>query len=504
MRPLVIQGIVALSTVSLLYARQIGAFAVSRNRFYFFWDARDSAAVLIGLLLTAAAAVAARQAIARLDRGLLLRAFDHVFVVVLASGMLALVPFSALPFPAFRQIWGHLLFMAVLLGVGVSFGTRKRGLIEAAKIVALVMSPFTLVLIVSVLRFDAWGTGSGAAGSEAPAPSSRAPALALIVFDGWSYARSVSGDIVREELPAMKALARHSLSFRQARSGYLDTRASLPALIYQADLGLEEHVPYWDPDRSGRKMRAPEGASGIFSLAHQLGYSNRLVGYYLPYCELLRGELDTCFAQSHEPKGDHLTGAVGLSILRNLRHLRDPIMPAVHQRVYRRVFSRHWFEMSHRVIDEAARVLSEVGPGTLTFVHLPIPHWPFVFDRDGSYYGHTDGTDDERGPADAASYIRSLEFSDRVLGKMIDSLEESEQFDDMTLIVTSDHAARTLDWSDSEPRRVPLLIRLPGQKQGLSIESPISNNQLAPLIEAALGKRLGVRRALDLLAVEAQ
>ncbi len=123
---------------------------------------------------------------------------------------------------------------------------------------------------------------------------------------------------------------------------------------------------------------------------------------------------------------------------------------------------------------------------TLALFHIPLPHWPFASNPDGSYFGHVGEVSDLRGASSRRGYARHLEYVDRMLGEVVALLEASGRYDDALHIITSDHGAKTESWQDEDRYRVPLIVKLPGHARGLAIDGEVSNAHLRSVISAVL------------------
>lgn len=132
----------------------------------------------------------------------------------------------------------------------------------------------------------------------------------------------------------------------------------------------------------------------------------------------------------------------------------------------------------------AARAGSE---RSLVFIHSLLPHIPWEHLPSGRRYTFQ-ATDlpagveeevwlDEQHLVRAGyhRYLLQLAFVDKLIGKLLDQLQASGGYDDSLLIVTADHGVsfqagqpRRMPGSRNAPEivRVPLFIKLPGQREG--------------------------------------
>jgi arylsulfatase A-like enzyme len=111
------------------------------------------------------------------------------------------------------------------------------------------------------------------------------------------------------------------------------------------------------------------------------------------------------------------------------------------------------------------------------FVGYMDPHDPyFAHPYDGSGYARAahQHPDPSEAPALTALYDGEISYWDAELGKLLDGLRERGLYDDLTIIVTSDHGEEFNDhggfWHGTtlydEQVRVPLLVKLPESRRG--------------------------------------
>lgn len=157
--------------------------------------------------------------------------------------------------------------------------------------------------------------------------------------------------------------------------------------------------------------------------------------------------------------------------------------------------------------------------GSLSYLHLNLPHSPFVFLADGRRYvprselrglrlfepeGYTRHQGVKRWVEDPElvrlAYQRLLlqvAFADRVLARIVVALEEAGLYDRALLVVTSDHGqtyrpGRELrDMKDAETRHVPLFIKLSGQSARRVLDEPATLLDVVPTIAERLGVEVG-------------
>jgi hypothetical protein len=164
------------------------------------------------------------------------------------------------------------------------------------------------------------------------------------------------------------------------------------------------------------------------------------------------------------------------------------------------------------------RHIAQVGPEpSLNFVHVAIPHHPYVLTPwgEGSLPAtrlpdEISGGENQLPPVDDPAYpfefrqlysLQAMQLGamDRLLGETIDHLESTGAWDDALVVVMSDHGVdmtppgftrREDDANVDELFRIPLFIKAPGQSEGAVDDAPASTVDVLPSI-------------MDLLDVEA-
>ncbi len=146
------------------------------------------------------------------------------------------------------------------------------------------------------------------------------------------------------------------------------------------------------------------------------------------------------------------------------------------------------------------------GKPPLQFMHLELPHAPYMLMPDGTIHQESPSGFDPRFAGNTAllgrlrnDYLEQIEFVDSELGKFLDRLKQSGIYDRSLIIVTSDHG---VSWKPEAPGRtltnanadmilpVPLFIKLPGQREGRVSSQDAQLIDLVPTIAAVAGIRV--------------
>jgi hypothetical protein len=146
------------------------------------------------------------------------------------------------------------------------------------------------------------------------------------------------------------------------------------------------------------------------------------------------------------------------------------------------------------------------GKPQLEFMHLQLPHAPYMLNPDGSVHPESPAGFDPKFAGNVAllarlrgDYEKQIEFVDSELGAFLDKLKQAGLYDQSLIIVTSDHG---VSWNTAAPGRtlsdanadmifpVPLFIKLPGQKDGKVSNEDVQLIDILPTIAAVAGVRV--------------
>jgi hypothetical protein len=241
----------------------------------------------------------------------------------------------------------------------------------------------------------------------------------------------------------------------------------------------------------------------VFTRARALGVNAALIGWYHPYCRVLGDDVAHCrwLPYFRPPKPSLWERAQELGIT-----LVETVPGAYRLRVAMRfrpsgvVVEPGWHLHLYRQIHE--ETLKAVGSGEFefVFVHYPVPHDPYIYDRGSG----------ELSTGESHTYFDNLALADRTLGELLSAVERSGRSTETGVIVTADHGLRrpdldqrcdTMPTIGNEKHRVPLLIRLPGQERALERPEVVRTNGMEAATLAILSGT--ARRAEDVVPLVA-
>jgi hypothetical protein len=407
-------------------------------------------------------------------------------------GLMALLPplllarnLDVIPFdvPAVAVLAAGLVWTGILIFLIVRAPRIARKLSSAGSSLLAGMAVFAFVMTWQLGRATLWRPGPQAFATPIPVADPHKPRLVWILFDELAYKPVFEARDPSLQLKNFDRLRAESTLYTDMTPIAYRTTRAVPSLqlgrivtdvTYTADnryLIETEDDPHWEPFNT---------QASLFGMAKQHGLTTSIVGWYVAYCPVFASVATECY-WSNEDAQDRGPTRLDASYAENvwfpLRILAEQILSP----------SRAWADVaawnaeghieSVKDVSEHALQTIDTSQADIIYLHIPAPHPPAFWDRRTGKY------------AVGGSYLDSLDFSDRLLGQILDRLEAQPRWAATTLIVHGDHSWRTEMWrplpgwsaedervshgGQWEPRPV-LMIHEPGQGRAGTVAAPTS------------------------------
>jgi Sulfatase len=197
-------------------------------------------------------------------------------------------------------------------------------------------------------------------------------------------------------------------------------------------------------------------ADTIFADARAMGVNTGLAGFFLPYCAMVGDSVTKCDWQPCVTCG-RITGVFGNTVGESMWHQASELLPQYGRRRHRAAFTS---------LQQASLALASDPSIGFALLHLPVPHEPGIYDRTQGAFGLR--------PPPGDGYIHNLALADRSLGELRAAIERAGLSDKTTVMVFGDHGRRShKDGESIADKRVPFLIKMAGQAQGIAYPAPI-------------------------------
>lgn len=461
---------VALSLANLSYVRIWGEIlGVTTPEAYFMSVANaDVLAVMVNVLLLAAVFLAATyvaRGFGRAGRIAIITGFTAVIVVRLNDLGPTLSPGVLTVVDRWRdgKILDALAPLLVLAIVAALIAWRPQRARRIAVGFVLALSPFVAVTFARgawiLLKVDPSETLAPEVPEIGePVRERDGPRVVVMLMDALSRYHAVDARPALLALPEFDRLRAESIDATQVEQIGWATKISVPAMI--TGLRVTDSDPA-DSDEllltlaSGRTQPWSE-APTLFSLADSLGGVAVIAGWYHPYCRMFP-QLDGCVTYPTRTIGSR---GRETGFLKAVLDQQLALIPYVNLRI--------------RQVDiveaQRAEALDAVTTGDrgLVFLHMIVPHTPWIWDETTDTYTVTRFEPD--------GYYGNIRLMDRILGELRAEMEAAGKWDSTAVLLLSDHVMRYRPKYLKEPddRRVPFILKMPGATTGLRYERPLS------------------------------
>lgn len=494
--------VAALSLTNLLFLKGwIELFYGVRHPYFrsdpsFYWV--DCAALMLDVVLFAGVFWGAAWLAGRMRNRLARHAVHWIFLAVVLLTVFILFNIVRRRFPALSvrllaeqvgkagAVAVVLLLVAALLYLLVRW---RSSLVGATSVLLLVFSPFVVITFLQAiwlgLRFtsEVQPDRIALAGPH-PARKPAANRVLWFIFDDTDYRLAFPERPAGLALPELDRWREATLFATHAEPPAPYTGRSIPALIsgrlirQATPVGIVKlRVAFGDAGEVADWGSQPH----LFARARAAGFNAGVIGWYHPYCRVFRASLTQC---SWKP---FKAGVSKVPLLKSMREfVRQATPPVVRAGVWDRlgIEDPDWDAQYH--IDTYQAILAEaqqaiVDPELdLLLVHWPVPHPPFIYDRNKHDFTLT---------ADRVTgYLDNLVLTDRTLAELRKTLESAGLGEETIILVSSDHPWRDSKLFDGKrDPRVPFLLKLPGQTEAHTYE-PAFNTVLTPDLLLALAK----------------
>lgn len=307
----------------------------------------------------------------------------------------------------------------------------------------------------------------------APVDSVDGPRVVVIVMDALGRRHAVEARPAGFTLPEFDRLRAESVDATQVTQIASRTILSVPAML--TGLEIDASAPSSSEELMLTVDSAPVAWSTAPSLldeAQALGGVAVVAGWYHPYCRMFE-ELDGC--------STYPTRTIG-SRGRETRFFRTLVDQQLALTPYVGLRIKQIDLIEEQRIDALEAVTT--GDRGLVFLHLILPHTPWIWDSEENDYTLTLFEPD--------GYYENMRLMDRVLGELRSAMEAADKWDSTAVLLLSDHVMRYRPKYLNEPAdpRVPFILKLPGQRAGVTYDRPFNAMVTHDLVQALLRGQL--------------
>lgn len=303
-------------------------------------------------------------------------------------------------------------------------------------------------------------------------PATPAHRVVWIIFDEFDGNTVLRRRPAGLELPNVDSLAATSTNALNTQEAGTDTDVAMTSLIsgkHVFGVGTWSANKLYLKLKPGTEYDNPFASDSLFKDVRAMGINAGVVGWYLPYCRVFAPALADCYMESMETRVSGEQPHLSTSIRGQLRTL-SPFESR----------QRHILRYNG-ILQHAESMASDSRLG-LVLLHLPVPHAPGIYDaKTGKLTPFRFG---------GKWYYDNIVLADRTLGAIRSAMEKAGVWNDTTVLVSSDHAARQYVMPGAHSTWVPFLLKMPGQTQSLQVGRPIDVLITRELIEQILSGKI--------------
>jgi hypothetical protein len=332
-----------------------------------------------------------------------------------------------------------LLWFAMVILLVARFHPAAEWLRKAGSALLTGFAVFAMVMTFQLTRATVWKPGPQAFAHPIPTPPPNKPRLVWVLFDELAYKYTFETRDPSLHLPAFDRLRQVSTLYTDVTPIAYRTTHAVPSLMLGRNV---TEVEYTSDDKY--LVRIGNGGwqqfnpyASLFGMASQRGLTTSIVGWYIAYCPVFAKVAAECY-WSNEDAQDRGPTSLEASFASNVWF---PLRMMVEQFVRpRRAWADEdrWNADNHidsvKDVSQHALQTLATSQADIIYLHIPSPHPPEFWNRRTARF------------ATGGSYLDSLDYTDRLLGQMLDTLEKQPRWASTMLIVQGDHSWRTKMW----------------------------------------------------------
>ena len=397
---------------------------------------------------------------------------------------------------------GPLLFGVLVIAAGVAAAWAvvrwRNHILRFPVVLALIAAPlFPLNLLTALYSFSVHPPAADFADlPNAPfLPVARTGSKVIwLIFDEFDQHWAFEARPPSLDLPELDRFRKTSIYATHALPPGPATRISMPALITGRliqEVKSSQPNELWIRYRDSNSWVAWSQQENVFHRARRLGVNSGLSGFWNPYGRVIARSLNQSFWSNSilRPVPDPESRDVRFYFFR-LQLAFIPVWPTIYKKfkpdplpfvpdLNRAVGARMSAAMlsDSETIGENGRRMLQDSRIRFVMIHWPQPHPPGFYDAKKRILSSSS----------SKGYFDNLALVDDTFGKLRRTLEESGEWDDATVLVSSDHPLRAgmregARFSEEETRmigsrqfpHIPFLLKLKGQNELVEFDEPFN------------------------------
>lgn len=299
---------------------------------------------------------------------------------------------------------------------------------------------FALVMTAQLVRAAFWRPGPQAYSAAIAAPPATRPRLVWILFDELAYKPVFEDRDPSLSMPNFDRLRAESTLYSDVTPIADRTTRAVPGLLsghFVTDVEYTASNQYLIQTRDDPHWEQFDPQASLFGMAQRAGLTTSVVGWYIAYCPVFVNVVNQCY-WSNDDAQDRGPTSLDASYAENvwfpLRILGERMVAPGRALADDARWNAEGHIQSVKDVSSHALQTLATSNADIIYLHLPTPH-PIGF-----WNRHT------RTFEPGGSYLDGLDYSDRLLGRMLAILEAQPRWAATTLLIQGDHSWRTWIW----------------------------------------------------------
>ena len=383
-------------------------------------------------------------------------------------------------------VWWVVVWTVGACGIAgtLLFPSWRRGAARGWNLVRRLLWPVVFLVPLSLWRLPALDGACGKGLDFSPVPGNGEPPVVVLMFDMMGYGTLFDdGGQVVPACTNFAAFCARADVYHGAESAGGQTATSLPGFVVQERLAtpsrkLRYAIGGWPfSDGTNTVYPADFADRSLPALARERGGRAQAIGMYVPWDVIVPGlwDADESIALGYGNHGVHVFGQAPSFRTAAAEHAARYFLYASKSPasalfrfagLHDRTEARGYAERTS-LVARADRLLREsLSPGDFVFIHVDMPHDPYVVGRGGKPLPPALLFDNVAGLA------AQTEGADWALGTWLEAIASSPAGRDAWIIVTSDHNVHDPRFRKGAQKHVPFIVHRPGQTERHDVYGP--------------------------------
>ena len=340
-------------------------------------------------------------------------------------------------------LWFSLFVAAIALAVRLG-PHRARRATTPLNAVAAALVVFNAIPIAGYQLREIWGTSGPVAHAQSTAGvpvTAGGRDIYYLIFDRYASERMLREQFGFDNRPFLDELRSRGFYIAgDSTANYLKTTQSLASSLNMEYLDIEAlEQRAASPDDFQPFYEMNRGSFAVERFLHERGYRYIHLGNLWPPTNR-NTQADENYVYSGLP--EFSVELLGTTILRQLRLFEDSGDEFSDEPPY----FRTQYEYHRYQLDRLPRIPALRGP-KFVFAHVTLPHWPYVFDREGNYVPRP--LQQARG--EVVGYVGQLEYVNSVILNFLDIALRGPDEEDPIIIIQADEGPPPMRYTRNEP-----------------------------------------------------